>query len=377
MKVRTEDIIFINVDCVALNNKDKRYKIEPTNHFSGWKEEKLSIEKFRDFMPQPNTTPLSFNSPTVYKKMMFVSNAYAGGGKTHNIINNLLPKIGSSSVVISSFHMPLTEYRKKDIKANVIAYYIHTQQIPEEEHIIVDEFGLMNSKEWKFIMELIIKHNKKVYLYGDNKQLSPVNDKTVLSSFLKSHSVEYTEDWTNYRNKFTKEDYDMMISKNDDTKYALELISKYCSPSIIDITKDSIIDTDIQYIAYKNSTKDIMNNLMMESLNYKFNKDEMSVGVKIMNTTNNLTIGNTTIYNKHKFTITKSNDEFIVIQDENGLEITTTKDIILNNFILAFCLSLYCIQGQTINKLKFVETDISFLKLIPNSLYTLISRIKN
>ncbi len=235
----------------------------------------------------------------------------------------------------------------------------------------------MNSKEWKFIMELIIKHNKKVYLYGDNKQLSPVNDKTVLSSFLKSHSVEYTEDWTNYRNKFTKEDYDMMISKNDDTKYALELISKYCSPSIIDITKDSIIDTDIQYIAYKNSTKDIMNNLMMESLNYKFNKDEMSVGVKIMNTTNNLTIGNTTIYNKHKFTITKSNDEFIVIQDENGLEITTTKDIILNNFILAFCLSLYCIQGQTINKLKFVETDISFLKLIPNSLYTLISRIKN
>jgi hypothetical protein len=376
MKVETKDIIFVNVDCIALNNKEKKYKIEPTNHYLGWKEEKITLDKFRDFQPQPNITPLSFDSPSVFKKIQYCSNAFAGGGKTYSIINDLLPKL-DNYIVVSSMHLPLSEYRKKDIKTNVIALYIHTQTIPEEEHIIVDEFGLMNSKEWKFIMELINIHNKKVYLYGDNQQLPPVNDKPILSSFLKTHSLVYTEDWTNHRNKFTKEDYEMMIKRNGDTKYAVELINKYCSPSLIDITKDEIIDTDIQYIAYKNSTKKIMNDLIMETLNYKFDKDEMSVGVKIMNTTNNLSIGNTTIYNKHKFTIIQSNDNNIVIEDETGLKLTTTKNIILNNFEIAFCLSLYCIQGQTINKLKFVEIDIGFLKVVSNSLYTLISRITN
>lgn len=370
MNVETDDIIQIKTDAIYLNNKNNKFKkIETSNKLHGWKELKnikLDDFKYFDYTPTPQ---ISLYEPHIINKFIQCNNVLAGGGKTYQIINNLLPNLKDDAVVLSSFHMPLSEYRQKGIKSNVISHYLYHNKKPEEKNIIIDELGLMKKQEWDFILDLLNTHDKNIFLFGDNKQLPPVNDYAINDIFLKSHSENYNTDWINHRNNFKAEDYEEMINKNNDMEFSSKLIKKYCS--------SDINDNETVFIAYRKGTRKNTNNIIMEKNKYIMNEDNISVGVKLINKTNNLIIDNTTIYNKHQFVVVENNDEGVVIEDIDGKRLKATRKQILNNMELAFCLTLYCVQGQTIPKLHFLDVDIDVLTKIPNALYTLISRIKN
>ena len=366
LNYNNDDVIQIKTDAIYLNNKDNKYSCKCDNSFGGWKELKPVIDDFKYFSYVPNT-PISFSQPFITNKFSFCSNALAGGGKTYSIINNLLPSI-NDYVILSSFHLPLMEYRTKNIKSNTLCHYMYLNKIPEEQNIIIDEFGLMNTKEWDFVLQLLYKYEKNIYLYGDNKQLQPVNDKSINNFFLESHSNKYTTEWNNHRNDFKTNDYEEMIEKNNDVDYATKLIKKYCSSDIND--KETV------FIAYRNENRKQINNIMMEKNNYVMNENEISVGVKLINKTNNLNIGGLNIYNKHQFIVIENNTDGVIIQDAENNKIQATRKEIIDNMDLAFCLTLYCVQGQTIPKIHFVDKDIDMLCKVPNALYTLISRIK-
>lgn len=367
LNYNSDDVIQIKTDAIYLNNKDNKYSCKFDNNFGGWKELKPTIDDFKYFSFVPNSR-LSFSEPFITNKFSFCSNALAGGGKTYSIINNLLPSI-NDYVIMSPFHLPLMEYRCKNIKSNTISHYMFLNKIPDEKNIIIDEFGLMNNNEWNYILQLLYKCDKNIYLYGDNKQLQPVNDNSINNFFLESHSVKYTTEWNNHRNNFKTEDYEEMIEKNNDIEYATKLIKKYCSSDIND--KDTV------FISYRNEkTRKEINKIIMEKNNFVMNENEISVGVKLINKTNNLSISGTTIYNKHQFIVIENNNDGVIIQDAENNKIQATRKEIIDNMDLAFCLTLYCVQGQTIPKIHFVDTDIDMLCKVPNALYTLISRIK-
>lgn len=366
LNYNSDDVIQIKTDAIYLNNKDKKYSCKCDDSFGGWKEIKPTEKDIISFYYSPNDK-ISFYEPYITNKFSFCSNALAGGGKTYSIINNLLPSI-NDYVILSSFHLPLMEYRTKNIKSNTLSHYMYLNKIPEEQNIIIDEFGLMNTKEWDFVLQLLYKYEKNIYLYGDNKQLQPVNDKSINNFFLESHSNKYTTEWNNHRNDFKTNDYEEMIEKNNDIEYATKLIKKYCNSDIDD--KETV------FIAYRNENRKQINNIMMEKNNYVMNENEISVGVKLINKTNNLNIGGLNIYNKHQFIVIENNTDGVIIQDAENNKIQATRKEIIDNMDLAFCLTLYCVQGQTIPKIHFVDKDIDMLCKVPNALYTLISRVK-
>jgi hypothetical protein len=366
------DVIQIKTDAIYLNNKNNKYSCTFDNYLGGWKQLKITEEtkeKEFKFYNHLSNSPISFSKPYILNKFNFCSNALAGGGKTHYIINSLTKNI-SDYVIMASFHKPLITYRVLGLKSNVISHYSFMDKIPDEKNIIIDEMGLLNKNEWDYVLKLLHKYNKNIYLFGDNQQLPPPKDRLINDFFLNSHSLTYSTEWINRRNHFTSDEYKQMITNNNNKEYCLNLIKKYCS--------SDIDDNETVIIAYRNEkTRKLINEQIMKKNNYIMNKNEISVGVKLINKTNNLTISGCTIYNKHQFIVIENNNKGVIIQDEEKNIFHATHAEIIDNMELAFCLTLYCIQGQSLPKIHFIHSDVDMLCKVPNALYTLISRVKN
>lgn len=375
MKIKKDDLIMIKVDCIVVKNKNN-YKVELNDYdFYGWKDEtkKASNPSFYPNFVEDEGFPESFFEPTIYTPIEYIANKKAGGGKTYEIVNKLIKDIThkkESYIVLATFHDILTEYRKQKINNKVIANYLYGI-IPEEENIIIDEFGLCGEKEWDLILYLKYKYNKKIYLFGDATQLEPIGGYKISNFFLEKITANYdNKGWVNRRNNFTNTEYDEMIENGKDVKYCEEIINKYCKFNINDISPDKV------YIAYTRATRDEMNKYIMKVLGHEMTKDNITIGMKIMNKTNGLIIGNETIYNKHSFIVKDKKDNIIILEDKSGDLYETTLEIIILNMVPAFVRTLYSVQGQGFYNMEFIDNDINVISKINNALYTLISRIK-
>ena len=373
-----DDIIEINTDCLYITNSDKYNLndiiINEPNNWKCWKIEKgyketQLTEKFHYLNNNELVKEAYFYETNTNKYNFNVE--YAGGGKTYRIKAIIKQKLiddpNYSYIIISPHHDFLTDYRQNNLKCSTIAHYTFNNLKIKEKNIYVDEFGICNIND---IIYLTRHENKIFYFYGDDKQLEPVESKLLNNEFIKSIAKKYNTNWTNKRNTFKKEFYDELIKEKNITK-----INK-----IVDEFNAPLENTDI-IIAYKRDTVEKYNNLMLSKYNKKFDKIDIDINIPIINTKNNYALKNVStneneaIYNKHSFNIeTKINDTLYIINDKLT-RYYITKDELLLNFKLGYCITLYASQGKTFNTFHFVKEDIQALRL-NGALYTLISRLR-
>lgn len=383
LKIDKTDILEINTDGIKINNADKYNFDEYINknkiYIDNWKLEdvKPSNLKFKNYYYYENSKEIIPDS-VFYKTN---NNNYefniqlAGGGKTYTIkekIKNELEKNKEYSyIILSPFNDFLTEYRKEGFNNSTIAKYIYDiSKIREikEKNIYIDEFGICSMNEFLFLL----RHtNKNFYFYGDLKQLKPVmNKKKLIFDELEKIGTVNTK-WTNKRNKFTEKFYNNLINNGSNAELIIEMLKKYNSPK----EEAEII------IAYTNETVNKYNKYMMNLKNKKFEENEISIDIPIINKLNNNIVKNAenneneTIFNKHSFTITKKlkNNEYVI--NDGFKEFIIEKDNLLKNFEIAYCRTLYNIQGKTLKSFHYAEEDINYLSM-DGALYTLISRLK-
>jgi hypothetical protein len=295
---------------------------------------------------------------------------YAGSGKTHYIINELIPKL-DDYIVLSPSHASIREYRSKKINCNVIQKYCFSHTVPTEKNIIVDEVGMLDSNSNNILVKSAML-GKNIYSFGDFKQLKPVSsepcDSPIYLNYMYGH---ITKLGTNYRNDFTFEYYDSLIGMTK-SKDILAEVNKHNSKSYEEAET---------IITYTNATRQKYNKKMVTKLGIDYNivKGEKhdsytiktpTVGCKIVCHTNELR--DKDIYNNFYYTI-KSVDDEITITD--GVDDIVISEKQLKTFFdFGYCRTLYNIQGESLSSFYFTLEDMNHID--GRALYTLISRLK-
>jgi len=336
-QIRTDAITFIG---------DK--KVSSSNEIGEWKVQEC---KFYKSSPEIIDIELSFKLEPINKNnCLWVD--YAGSGKTHYIINELIPTL-DNYIVLSPSHASIKEYRSKKINCNVIQKYVFSGELPSENNIIIDEIGMLDIQANNILIKCAL-FGKNIYSFGDFGQLKPVTSEICNSSIYLNYLYGNIKSLgTNFRNHFTKEYYDELKGL-DDISSIINEINKY--------NTDKYYDAQT-IICYKNTTKEKYNEMMIKHLNIKFG----DIGCKIVCKTNDLR--DKGLYNNFYYTIVDTN----VIYD--GIEkITLTTQELNKYFELGYCRTLYNIQGESIKNFYFCKEDIHFMN--GRALYTLISRLK-
>ena len=357
MKIHQDDIIQIKTDSITFQGGYK-YKHLINNRIDGWK-----VEEYKKI----NTNGIDLYNCSLSLPKNINENKigiqYAGGGKTYNIINNIVPLL-TDYIVLAPSHSALIPYHKNNINCSTIQYFTceMIKSIPDEQTIIIDEIGMVNSEGWDLIYECYLKR-KTLYAYGDFNQLPPVSPygHFGFSSINFIHHIFNNIDntWKNWRNKFTKEYYDSLI--NNELSLQVE-VNKHSSKEFY---KASTI------ICYTNNIRDKYNNLMCKKLgiNSKFQKD----AILILRTNN---LKELDIYNKSCFKVIDIDGYIIkMINLDNDKIVDIPREKIEKNFEYGYCKTIYSLQGSTIDSYYWCKEDDNFLS--SNTAYTIISRLSS
>lgn len=314
---------------------------------------------------------------------------YAGSGKSHkinNLINEII-KLKQSYIVLA----PLLKVLKlfdKNINKNTIQHYTRNLKIPIETNIIIDEFYLINFKDFRYIINWLYNHNKNIYLFGDKYQLPPItpsntnNKINILNfDFLKCISTKYILydlNDKNYRNNFEFDVYKEFINNNYTIQEQKNIINHFIN-NRCDISKKFI------NICYRNEIKDKINNENLTNNKQTFTKDKIyGMNIPVISKKNLKVNDDIIICSKDEYNLNVINNIYeLSFEDLNGnnVKFEMEPEKIYKYFDPAYCLNLYNIQGQTLKNFKFVLDDVYFLNKdncynITGGFYTLISRIK-
>ena len=222
LKIKGNDIIQIKTDSITFKsntfNKNSRWI---NKNLDGWK-----VEEYKKIKPcEPIKNFASFELPSYTDNELYQQ--YAGGGKTYTIVNDVIPSIKDDYIILSPSHISIAEYRKNNYVCDVIQAYTLSNRVPNQNTIIIDEYGMLDNSAWILIYKCMLL-GKTIKCWGDNQQLLPVGHK---ASFDNKNWLEYCfnkidTSWVNRRNGFTKEEYDSIISCTSmDT--LLRLVKKY------------------------------------------------------------------------------------------------------------------------------------------------------
>ncbi len=362
LNLKDEDIVQIKTDSISW----KGQLPEEINDdvLEGWKVEKFKKLKSKEHIIMKNSA-ISFHDIKIEQEGGELILGYAGCGKTKYIIDTLLPRIikntqegltPEKAIVLTPSHKALEQYRKKGIACDVIQKYTLRHTIPEEPIIIIDEIGMCDKDAHDLIFKCILLE-KSIYAFGDFNQLPPVNtgnDNKKFNSeqYLKLIFGRRATMKHNYRNDFTKEYYNTLIEEkvnlqDEVTKYSTK---KYSDAEVI--------------ICWRNEIVDKYNKLMMEKLGLK----RFSPGLKLVCINNKLFKKN--IYNKYSTEIESVNGDEVKLTTGE----TLSKEEIKKNFKPAYAITLYGIQGQSIESYYYAPEDYFFINGC--RAYTIISRIK-
>jgi len=361
LKLDTSQIIQVKTDSVSYIKKNDDYKKLISKELKGWKTEK--------FKPIKNSSvrinDYSFKYFSDNQNVLY--DCLAGSGKTYTILNNIIKKLDNYIILTPSYEA-LKPF--KDLNSSVIAKYSLTDKIPTEQIIIIDEIGMINSNDWNFIYKCK-EFNKKIIGLGDFNQLPPpekqknnVYNNSLFLDYIFNEKIILD---TNYRNNFSKEYYHSLYSSKD-KKYLISEMKKYNT----DYKEAEII------IAYRNEIRHKYNNLMLEHKNFRCRvninngtiEGKLEVGLEIILINNDL--DKYKIYNKEVFIIKEINKSKITIKNDDNEIILKDTDII-NNFHIAYCRTLYAVQGKAFKSFSYPKEDYQFLD--GRAVYTLISRL--
>ena len=349
LKLGCDDIKQIRTDAITFHCSKK---IKSGNNIGEWKVQEPTLYKsVSEIVDHTMTFKLQ---PINKTNTIFID--YAGSGKTHYIVNSLIPTL-DDYIVVSPSNASITEYRSKGINCNVIQKYSLSHTIPKEQNIIIDEIGMLDD----FANKVLIKSasmGKNIYSFGDFKQMKPVSGEPCDSLIYLNYMYGNIKSLgTNYRNDFTFEYYDQLFNMTD-KKEILKEIKKYNTKNFYDAEC---------IITYTNVTKDKYNKMMSDKLGINFG----DIGCKIVCKTNDLK--DKDLYN-NKYCIIKAVDKKEIIITDNNNDITITSDELKKHFELGYCRTLYNIQGESCKSFYFPVEDINFID--GRAVYTLISRLK-
>jgi hypothetical protein len=323
---------------------------------------------------------------------------WAGCGKTHYIINTVIPELDESEIsnyiVISSQHSALREYRANGKKEEIIdeleeaekeykAHGIKTMTIQSimhnkisinyYTHIIIDEAGLLDYNHWNYIMTNR-SNRSNLLCFGDSRQLRPVNCEGIVplqNSLLKDKFGRKYMMETNYRNHYTVEDYKNML--NGDRSYFTRdgmLVKEYGD-----------MNARMQYVSWFVDTRNAINKYHSRHIEMEVNGIKTQKGEIYMVISNNLK--KLELYNKTLIKIVEDvqeDDKQITVMmcdfDGNtfGDQITIDKRGWKSiNIEIAYCVTLYSVQGSSLNRFKIVDESIFE---DPTQVYVMLSRLK-
>jgi hypothetical protein len=400
LKLNDNDIVQINTDALYyygdypsyLKNKDINVL---KKDFKGWKisEDFKSREAFKiNFLEDNNIIPtLELTNNNDKKRVLYMK--YAGNGKTFEIVNNLVTKCirkNKSYIVLTPTHSTLNDIKNTkiiidsvnyDINCDILQKYCFDGSIPDTDIVIIDEIGFCGADCHDFLFKLN-RANKSYYCFGDFNQMPPIGETRTFNQphYLKYMFNKIDTEFINYRNNFTKEYYDQLITGKLDP---YSEVFKLSSP----------LEYAETCICFRNETRDIMNDKILEFKGLK----KYSVGTKVICTTNRLldTSDQFPIYHHKEFTIFKIKKiekdnakkpikKFILI-DSNGNKSVIENKRFYANFRHSYCINIYEAQGKTFQSYHWAEEDKNWLlkkryatDTMRNKLaYTIISRISH
>ena len=359
LKLTNKDIIQVKVDSITFT---KRYvKFEPYD-VGTWNLE----PSFKPIKGTPRRVDISASllvddeACGLYAHgNNYLSQQYAGGGKTYKIMNEIIPEISpaDSYIVLSPSHATIQEYKQRGFNCNVIQTYQFSNTIPTENIVIFEEVGMMDKEAHDILFKCYLE-NKRIYAFGDFYQQLPVKTTSPYNSpyYLEMVFNIIDTDWTNRRNDFTSEYYDKLINRELDL---VEEVHKY--------------DTDEPeiYIAYRNTTVEKVNKEIMEA---KGIADIYEAGIFVRCKVNDLREFN--IFNQYLLTLESINDTSAILRDKVQTYEIPIRKYNKKNFAPAYCVNTYAIQGKTISSYKYIKDDDEYLKTRAGVAYTVISRIK-
>lgn len=363
LNLHDDDIVKITTDSISYYcDEYDESKDNDKTCFAGWKtQETKEIEKQIYNECSDKYTTFIKNEIDNSKNKLY--NCMAGTGKTHYILNKILPKIKNKSyIVLTPSNNSLTEYRKIiPGNCNVIQKYSLSNTLPTEEIIIIDEIGMFNINDHNILYKLFIL-GRKIIAFGDFNQLLPVgldrplnNEPYIKMIFGDIQSLEI-----NYRNDFTQEYYKSII--DDKIDYRSE-VKKYST--------DNENDADV-IICYRREQREKYNIQKHESRGYDKN-DIIQKDTPLICITNKLG-EEYDIYNNFYFIIDRVDNDGLNVHMKCGTIIPIK--ILMNNkyFSLGYAMTLYQVQGRSIKSYHYCKEDYYFLN--PRTAYTTISRLK-
>lgn len=352
--LRSDDILQIKTDSITfIKNNNLKLKLDMKDRLNGWKKEDY---KELSVAPPEDLKELSLQYKNNNENELGM--CYAGSGKSYKIINEIIPKLDKSYIVLTPSHSCLKDYRLQKLNCSVIQRYVFTNKIPEEDIIIIDEFGMVDRMGLDVIYKCFLAQ-KKIIAYGDYNQLKAV-DGNVYNSKLWVDMIfnkKITMD-TNYRNHFSVSYYDSLINSWDEEWLCKEVMKH----SVKDYRDAETI------ICYKNETCSKYNKLMCKHLGIKSMEEE---GTTVICKTNDLRDKN--LYNKFLCVVVSIEGEEIELTD--GVSSYNIKrEELFKNFDFGYARTIYSIQGESLDSYYYANED---LYLIYNRVaYTIISRLK-
>jgi hypothetical protein len=333
------DIVQINTDSITFYN-DYNAPIKTGTKRGDWKK--------GTYKPIPATIYDHIQPFTSFQQSIPNHNTLitgpAGNGKSYHIQNNMDL---TDAIILSSKHSAIRQHRTKNLNAEVIQKYCYEEagrnNIPAEQHIIVEECGILTRQHWDFLFKCVLL-NKKLTLLGDFNQLLPVNEEhpfnqPLFLNLIFAHQKTKNENW---RNNFPLSYYNELLTKSPE--FLLQELQKYSTKTP---EEAEVI------IAYRNTIREKYNTYM---LSYH-NKQKLDPGVPLICKTNDLRKHN--IYNN-----------FLVTRDELDLD----DEQIDKHFEPAYARTLYNLQGDEVKSFYVAPEDLRWF--VNNRMaYTLISRL--
>lgn len=361
LKLDDTQILQVKTDSITYIKKNDDYKKLISKDLKGWKTEnykpiKNSSVRINDY---------SFKYFSDNQNILY--DCLAGCGKTYTILNNIIKNLDNYIILTPSYE---TLKPFKNLNSFVIAKFSLTDKIPKEHNIIIDEIGMINSNDWNFLFKCK-EFNKKIIGLGDFHQLPPpekeknnVYNNPLYIDYIFNKKIKLEK---NYRNNFSKEYYQSLYLSNNKT-YLLNEIEKY---------NTNYKDAEVT-IAYRNKIRHQYNNLILEHKNFncRVNKDNGTIEGPLEKDLEIILINNEldkyNIYNKEVFKIKEIKKNKIFIKN-NDKEIILNKTEIFKNFNIAYCRTLYAVQGHAFKSFHYPKEDYKFLS--GRAVYTLISRL--
>ena len=351
--LKEKDIIQINTDSISFIDRYNMLEVIGTggDYFTldNWK-----IEGFKKISkPHPYIERILSLYTTINNKNI-ITDAIAGAGKTYKIVKEIIPKLNYIDyLVLTPTHQSLRSYKREKLNSEIIQKYNYSNEIPEEDNIIIDEHGMLDIKSRDFIYKCAII-GKHIQSFGDYTQLPPVGEEYCNSPQYLDLLFSYKDVmYENHRNNFTKEYYDEI--KNN-LEFGKQEVRRHSTKSWE--------DADV-ILCFRNEIRDLYNQKKLKSLGFSSMIEE---GVKVVCFTNKLREKN--IYNRYDAIIKEIQGNMILF--DNGNEIS--KGELQKNFRPNYATNAYGIQGSSKSSYYYCEEDENFLT--PNVSYVIISRLK-